>query len=67
MMIRLNMTDYINYIQEFNTNDINKIKEQRDYFYNLSYYWYYQMSYLYQYYEQYIHSLYNNQYNYVQM
>ena len=59
--------DYINYIQEFNTNDINKIKEQRDYFYNLSYYWYYQMSYLYQYYQQYIHSLYNNQYNYVQM
>lgn len=53
--------------EDYNTNDINKLKEQRDYYYNLSYYWYYQMSYLYQYYEQYMYSYYNNQYNYLQM
>lgn len=51
----------------FDTNDITTLKEQRDYYYNLSYYWYYQMSYLYHYYEQYVYSLYNNQYNYVQI
>jgi len=59
--------DIINVNTDDIDNDIERLKEQRDYYYHVSKYWYEQAYQLYYYYEQYIYHLYNNEYNLVQI
>jgi len=48
-------------------DDVEKLRQERNYYYELSYYWYYQACSLKHYYEQYYHQMYNNQYNFIQI